>query len=334
VDGRNRRAEPLVASPRMTDGDRPRLFIVTAAPQSVGDRVIEVLSSLGVALPPALARVALNELAVATGIGDGGCTTTCEMASSSSGRDPLPKHSGQGPTPSVAEIAGVAAWPFPSLDTTLAALLDGIAESDVAVSTIVSWDEPSTVSSASARSMRGVALARWEQTMLGVLQALRDRSCLVLPPGHGPEVRSALADHLSLEFPTTPQTDGDSDARAGSPAGDGLERPTDHSGDAHHHGEILWSQRRLAQTLRDLVGPHPSLARVDLPAPSAWTVALWDAERRARVAAADAADAWRQVHKGARPLPCRTPLNSWQGALRTPWRTLRRRWTTRRGVER
>lgn len=283
----------------MTERRRPRLYVVASAPEGVGGRVAELLASGGVPSPPGPVRVALNGLArTAAATGEGGVSPHDTEALRTALKAP--------------GLPSAAAWRLPAVSPTLGTLLDSIDVAGAWTSMVLAWDEPSAVADAAAPSARPLSLARWELAVLDLLAAARRHECLVLPPGDGPDVQEMLVRHLGDE---PASVTGGPERRSG-PASD-EESPSE-------QGDVLRSQRDVAETLRFLAGPHASLASLELPGPGAWTAAIAAAEHRARVAAMDAADAWSRPRPG---VP--RPVMDWEALARTSGAALRR-WSASR----
>jgi len=120
---------------------------------------------------------------------------------------------------------------------------------------VVAWQPPEAVAaSADGPADAGRRLARWELAARLALATLTGLPCTVERAGAGP-------------------------------AG-----PDDPRGWAGPTGAVLAEQQQLAELLSGLVGSHDALPAVPLAAPSGWTTALAETERRLR-------DAQRQEHQ-------------------------------------
>jgi hypothetical protein len=316
---------------------RPRLLVVVAAPVALGSHVTDLLSSFGVPPLPPAANASLSDLArvLARANGHPAGIPCASQVSPEDENSPIgsgeptaalrPKQDAFRAAIASERTPAISAWRPPAVDESLGVLFDSIDGSNVAVSVLIAWQAPAVVCASSAGPGCAPALAHWEMTLRRALTAVRHRPCLVLPEGSGPDVRAALAMYLSCEAGAEALAEGSSSATTPSaqPHNDNGTRSSFGGDGASDSAAVLASQRRLAQLLQELEGQHACLTSLEIPALSSWTIAIIDAERRARAAAEDAADAWRATRERPRSQPPGRGGSSWDAFMRVSRRVLR-----------
>lgn len=287
----------------MTEPVRPRLFVVASAPDTAGGPIVESLAACGV--PPASdpVRAALDELAgvlAASASDDSSWAPAVDGPTAQLGATPAALRpslhrvtAALGHALAAQPSPGATTYRVPAVGEWLATLLRAIAHAGALPSTIVAWSDPSAIAAAASGPARALALARWELVLHRVLHASAEQACVVLPPTGTSGIAAKLAEYVGArERPRH-------EPGAGKVADSSATTPSRGDSSPGRHADVLASQEALASILLALEGPHVELGSAlhALPNPSVWTIAIDDAERRARRAAADAVTAWEAVHE-------------------------------------
>lgn len=287
----------------MAELARPRLLMVTSAPHAAAEPVIELLASMGVRPASGAFLGHLDDLAAELAASARFDGTDAATPGTQAGEQPAAARAIEDMRDSLRDSLRdiqrdarclhdapfALAYRAPVIGTWLSTLLHVVEAVGLAPATVVAWELPASVAAGAAASALALSLARWEMTLRTILVATSGRACVVLPPAGSARIPSVLAGALMVSPPTDTYRaldDGRSDSgtRRQAPAGE--------------HAELLPSQVELARLLVDLEGAHDELAAA-LPVASLWSTGLYEAERRARAAAADAATAWERTHERA-----------------------------------
>jgi hypothetical protein len=178
--------------------------------------------------------------------------------------------------------APVLAWCHAAAPRHVVSLLDALPAAGWEPSALLVWDAPEAAAANADRATRAAALASWETTYHGALRQLEGRPCAVAPVGAPARLTAILRDVAGIGG-------REASAPSGEPG----------TATAAADPDVLPAQLRLAEVLHGLTGVHRALPALPLPGISAWAVALRDAERRARLAAAETAEAWTYAHERA-----------------------------------
>ena len=267
----------------MSERAHPRLVLVLAAPGHAGTAVMGALSGLGVPAPPPAVRLRIDDVVLAAsgacpaGVGSGVSTSTdCVAPDLDDAVARLRKQAAE-PMP-----APVLAWHHAAAPQHVACLLDALPAAGWEPAALLVWDAPEAAAANADGATRAAALASWESTYHDALRQLEGRPCAVAPVGAPARLTAVLKDVVGIGGREASAPSGEPGAAA-----------------AAADPDVLPGQLRLAEVLHALTGVHRALPALPLPGISAWAMALRDAERRARLAAAETAEAWTYAHERA-----------------------------------